>query len=162
MPLLRVPLLAAVLLVLGLQTSPVAAQFGMVTLPQDDFVWNWGDVERRRGIEDFSVAGNEGRFRCELAGAFGPGSRLTSADARQLENELRSSLFFIQAAAQAMYVLDSRRDLDWATLDCQEPEPTEASEAERAERLERARERALREQAQRRERERRQEDRAND
>ncbi|HEY8519826.1 MAG TPA: hypothetical protein VIN61_07090 [Gammaproteobacteria bacterium] len=130
---------------------------GLVSLPRDDFTWIWGDQRdgAAGGFEDFSVTGHEAGFNCELTGKLHPASRLTPADVRDLEQQLRSSLAFIQAAAEAMYILDQRREIDWAKLDCDKPEPREPTAEESAERVNRALERARREQAERRERQQR-------
>lgn len=137
------------------------AQFG-VNLPPDDFTWIWGDREvPRGGSRDFSLAGSEGSFRCELTGSLRLGSRLSQGDVRQIENEIRGSLFFIQSAANTMNVLDQRRELDWAMLDCAKPEEEDVNSERAQERLEKAREKAVREQAERRERREREEAREN-
>ena len=128
------------------------AQFGFYQLPQDDFTWHWGDIERGSGFEDFSTDGTDGRFRCNLTGRLRPGSRLSRVEVRQMETDIGTSLEFVRAAANAMYALDQQRELDWATLSCKTLEPAEVSAEERAERETKARERALRELERRRER----------
>lgn len=142
-------LVAVMLTVAGARAAE--AQFG-VGLPANDFRWQWGEPERSRGFGDFSVSGNEGGFLCELNGKLRFTSQMSSVDTRQLENELRTSIFFIQSAANAMNTLDLRRELDWAVLDCAKPKKSEVDEETRQQRLDRARERALRRQEQRRER----------
>ena len=142
--------------VLALQGS-ADAQFG-VNLPRDDFTWMWGDHEmQRRGSRDFSINGSEASFRCELTGSLRLGSRLSTGDIRQIENEIRTSLFFIQAAANMMAALDQRRELDWAMLDCAKPGEEDINSERAQQRLEKAREKAVREQAERRERREREE-----
>ena len=69
-------------------------------------------------------------------------STLGRDDVRNLEAQLRASMFFIQEATYQMNVLDTRGLLDWAVLDCQKPvnEDTDEEIAEReAKALERAR-----------------------
>jgi hypothetical protein len=150
----------AAVLLFGL-CGTVGAQFSnFVTLPTSDFTWRWGDWEEsRRRNEDFNVNGNEGGFRCELVGQFGPGSQLTEREVRVMEQELGSSLYFIQSAANAMNILDQQRDIEWAELACTRPPPTENDPEKSAERVERAREKALQEMLERRERRERNENR---
>lgn len=123
-----------------------AAQFGYYGLPQNDFTWTWGDAERRSGVrEDISAQGSEGKFRCELSAALRLGSRYSSTEVRQLEQDLRVSLDFVRAASQLMNVLDAQRELDWGVLACTTPQPQEVTEEQRAERESKARERMQRE-----------------
>lgn len=133
-----------------------AAQFFPVNLPNNDFRWQWGDVDAagqgRRTLRDFSSSGNEAGFTCQLTGALRAGSRIEDLELRRLESELGISLYFIQAATRVMNDLDYRRDLDWAVLDCKLPEAREPDPEAQQERLDRLRERALRRQAERRER----------
>ena len=101
------------------------AQFGIgfpgqMNLPQNDFTWTWGDQRSgRRGIDDFSIFGSEAGFRCDLKGKLRFGSRLSKMGARKIESDLRSSMSFISAVAWAMNDLDTRRELAWATLECE-------------------------------------------
>jgi hypothetical protein len=132
-----------------------------MNLPKDDFTWIWGDREDAAlsRFEDFSVQGGEAGFRCSLTGKLHPGARLSSMEVREFENDLRSSLSFIQASAETMYVLDQQRQIDWAKLDCSKPEGT-VDEEKSQERVDKALEKALRDQARRRERRQREEERA--
>ncbi len=117
---------------------------GLVNLPDQDFTWNWGrtaDTVVSRA-EDFSIRGNQAQFRCELTGRFSAGSHYTSTDARALADRLQSSLFFIEDAAYTMADLDRQRELDWATLACEEPKRDESEQASQ-EREDRAHEKAL-------------------
>jgi len=126
---------------------------GFVNLPDQDFTWNWGrtvDTVVSRA-EDFSIRGSQAQFRCELSGRFSAGSHYTSTDARELANRLQSSLFFIEDAAYTMDALDRQRELDWATLSCEEPKRDESEQASQ-EREDRAREKALKDLQKRRER----------
>ena len=162
MPMSRVlaPLLAAI----GAQALPVseaAAQVpGLYSLPQSDFVWNWGttDLERRRGAADISMHGGEAQFRCELNAQMRASSTMTTTDYRQLEQDLSTRLDFIYAISEAMNYLENQRVLEWATLDCKEFEPAPKSEDEQAEREAEAREKMMRELERRREREQRNND----
>ena len=136
--------------------STTNAQINLpMQLPRDDFTWHWGDVEDARGAEDFSVDGNDGRFRCTLTGRLRIASQMSMMDVRQMESDIRMSMEFVRAAAEAMYVLDQQRDLDWATLACKKPVAAEVTEEEKLERESRAREKALREMQRRRERQQR-------
>jgi hypothetical protein len=135
-----------------LLSAVAQAQFGFTQLPRDDFTWHWGDPEDIARFEDFMINGTDGPFRCELTGKLSPASRLSRADVQNLEADLRGRLDFVQAAAEAMYYLDVQRELDWATLACTRPDPSEVDPEEKAEREARAKEKALREQARRRER----------
>lgn len=130
---------------------------GFVNLPRDDFVWIWGDREdaMQNRFSDFTVNGNEAGFRCELTVRLHPGSRLSPAEVRQLEQQLRQSMAFIQDSANAMYVLEQRREIDWALLDCDKPEPEQLTEAEQQQRVDRALEKARAEQQRRRARQQR-------
>ena len=110
---------------------------GQTNLPQNDFTWTWGNQgSARRRIEDFSIFGYEGTFRCELTGKLRLGSRLSRMDVRELESDLRASSYFVSAAANAMNDLDARRELEWATLECEKPQAAEEDQEERDERQE--------------------------
>lgn len=146
---------AAALLAATLTPGPAAAQFGRINYPQNDFRWFWGrqgDELQRRGFADFDIRGTDAGFECTLEGSIHPGSRLSTREVRELENELRSSLFFIESAANTMYALDQRRDIDWAELDCVKS-VDDASESELHEREQKALERAKRARERRRARE---------
>jgi hypothetical protein len=153
----------AVLVAMGLAALLAAggahAQFGqripgLMTLPDQDFTWNWGrtvDAPGSAGLEDFSARGAQGKFRCSLKGRFSPGAINSSLDARELERRLATSLYFVEDAAYTMSDLDQRNDLAWATLDCAQAVADDSEEASR-EREERAHAKALRELQKRRER----------
>ncbi|HMB72655.1 MAG TPA: hypothetical protein VKQ06_03720 [Gammaproteobacteria bacterium] len=123
------------------------AQFGFpMQMPENDFVWTWGrstGLESRRSREDFSVIGNEAGFRCELTGRMSLARGSDPTQMRELENQLQTSLFFIQESARLMYQFDVHREIDWAMLDCKKPESDE-TEADLRDREDRARERAER------------------
>lgn len=123
---------------------PARAQFGY-NLPQNDFVWRWGDEKRQRGIGDLSVSGSEAGFNCDLVADLGPGSRYTVNEVRQLENELRTRLDFIYAATTLMNQLDLQNDLDWAVLTCMKPQAAPLTPEQKAENEARAREKMQRE-----------------
>jgi hypothetical protein len=131
------------------------AQFGLpMQLPENDFVWTWGRAQRpgldaRRGIEDFSVIGSDTGFRCELAGKLSLASGLSPTEMRDVERQLRASLFFIQESTYTMNRFDAYRYIDWAVLDCRKTESSE-TESELAEREAKARERAERRRERRR------------
>jgi hypothetical protein len=152
-------LIAAVLAATSpLWLRPAAAQFGLYTLPQNNFIWNWGDTAesgKRRGISDLDLDGGEAGFQCHLSARLRASASMTSADTRQLENDLRTRLDFIYASSQEMNYLDQMRQLDWATLDCRKPEPGPVDEEKRTERESAAREKMLRELERRRARQQR-------
>jgi len=133
-------LIAVVLLSAPLLLTTASAQFntgfgGQMRLPQDDFTWTWGDRSSAgRGFEDISIFGNEEGFRCDLAGKLKSGTRISRMDVREIEREIRSSTYFIQAAANAMNNLDAQRELDWASLKCEKPKSDEEDQTERDER----------------------------
>jgi hypothetical protein len=141
---------AAVLL-----AGPASAQFGMVQLPSDDFIWRWADAadeEPRLGPEDFDVRGSELPFQCVLTGALSPGSQITTQELQQMESELQTSLWFIQASAAMMNDLDLNREISWAMLDCKKPQTGDEDPAEVEEKVERARQKAVEDMLRRRER----------
>jgi hypothetical protein len=135
---------------------PVGAQLGFYQLPQDDFIWNWGNTrgEVQRGFADLELQGNEAGFRCELTARLRASGTLSQPEIRQLENDLRARLDFIYAASEAMSYLERMSSLDWGRLDCKKPEGTVTDEAESAERESRARDKMQREIERRRARER--------
>lgn len=149
---------AAALLALLL---PASASAQLMGLPRGDFTWHWGDPEgAASGVRDFHARGAEGGFNCTLDGALRLGSRYSPTDIRQLESELSISLYFIQAATNAMNRLDFERQLEWAVLECIQPKAREPDAEAQQERLDKLRERALKRQAERRARRERQEGRS--
>jgi hypothetical protein len=131
-----------------------SAQFFPLQLPREDFIWTWGrripELENRR-FPDLDIQGTEGGFRCELTAKLSPGNSMTQPEIRQLETDLRTNLYFVQAVANTMYYLDQGFDLEWGVLDCDKYEE-ETDEATRQEREDKARERAERARERRRER----------
>lgn len=111
--------------------NTVGAQFssgfpGQMNLPQGDFTWTWGQKPSGEvKFEDFSVFGNERTFRCDLTGKLRVGTRMSRMDIRNLESELRGQMSFIQSATYMMNNLEARRELEWATLECKIPEPSD-------------------------------------
>jgi hypothetical protein len=142
-----VAVLGASLLVGATAPAVIFAQagsvFGQINLPDTDFTWVWGNLERSRGREDISLRGSEAGFQCVLKTQFSPGNRMTMPEQRELEASLQTALYFIQNAAYTMNDLDFQREIEWATLVCEKPENT-TDEAAQQERLEKLRERALR------------------
>jgi hypothetical protein len=136
---------AAILVGAALGNGAQAQLFGIVNLPSNDFTWTWGDLERseRRGFEDFSARGNEGGFSCELTGKLRPGSRMSTGETRQLQEDLRTSLFFVQNSTNTMNYLDQSLELDWAILACAKSQGAEEDAEKTAERVEKAREKAV-------------------
>jgi hypothetical protein len=147
--------LVAALVVQALPVAQAGAQIpGLYSLPQSDFVWNWGssNLERRRGTADIEVNGAEAQFRCELSAKMRVSSTMTQADLRQIEQDLNTRLDFIYAVSEAMNYLENQRVLDWAVLDCKEYDPPEKTAEEKATREQEARDKMLRELERRRER----------
>ena len=138
-------IVAAVLLSSLLSLNTASAQLGtglpgQMNLPRNDFTWTWGvGSSVGEGYHDFSILGSEGGFRCELTGKLRVGSRLSRMDIMELERSIRQSMSFIQAATNAMYTLEGRGELEWATLECARPEPV----AEDQEKQDRRKERSL-------------------
>jgi hypothetical protein len=128
-----------------LLASGAEAQFGLYTLPQDDFQWHWGNagLDERRRSADIEISGSESVFRCELTARTRPSSTMSPTEFRAIEMELRSRLDFIYAVSEAMNYLDQTRNLDWATLDCKkggesgpvDPAKREARESEAREKM---------------------------
>lgn len=145
---------AGVVLTAALLFSGSAAAQYHVSLPRNDFRWQWGEAatEASRSSYDFEARGGEGGFNCTLSGALRLGTRYSTSDIRHMQSELNISLYFIQAATNTMNQLDFERQLEWAVLDCVRPEVREPDPDAQQERLDRLRERALRRQAERRER----------
>jgi hypothetical protein len=138
-----------------LAPSLASAQFGILNYPNEDFIWRWAnarDAEPRLGPEDFEARGQEATFDCVLTGALSPGSHVTDLELKEMEYQLQSSLFFIQASAELMNELELQREIAWATLDCKKPQPSEQDAAELEEEVERARQKAVEEMLRRRER----------
>jgi hypothetical protein len=133
-------IIAVVLLSVPLLLTTASAQFntgfgGQMQLPQDDFTWTWGDRSSAgRGFEDISMLGNEQGFRCDLTGKLRSGTRISRMDVREIEREIRSNTYFVQAAANAMNNLDAQRELDWAELKCEKPKSDDEDQTERDER----------------------------
>lgn len=136
-PAKSIGIIAVALLSAPLLLATASAQFntgfgGQMRLPQDDFTWTWGNRRSAgRGFEDFSVFGNEQGFRCELTGKLRLGTRISRMDVREIESGIRSSTYFVQAAANAMNNLDAQRELDWASLECEKPQREEEDQGER-------------------------------
>jgi len=125
-----------------------AAQFGLYQLPKNNFIWRWGDSRedgKQTGFPDLDMQGTESGFQCHLTARFRASSTLSPSDTRQIRDDLRTRLDFIYSVSQEMNYLDQMRSLDWATLDCKHPEPTELSAEKKAERETAAREKMLRE-----------------
>jgi hypothetical protein len=122
-------------------------QFGIYTLPTDNFRWNWGAIgaDEKMGFADIQVSGSEAAFRCELSARTRASSALGPTDYRQIENDLRTRIDFIYAASQAMNYLDQTRSLDWAVLDCKRPEEQPVDAETSAARQSEARDKMLRE-----------------
>ncbi|HET8697730.1 MAG TPA: hypothetical protein VFO94_09605 [Gammaproteobacteria bacterium] len=124
-----------------------SAQFFPYQLPNKNFVWRWGNENQRtnRRFEDLQASGGEAGFRCDLDAALRPGSQYTTMEVRQMAARLSTAIDFIYQATMLMNDLDSRLELDWATLTCKRPEPTPSTEEEKAEHEQRAREKMQKE-----------------
>jgi hypothetical protein len=115
-----IPLTAVCMLALAAPEA-AQAQWG-VNLPRGDFTWVWGDqrrAEARRGA-DFNLSGSDRGFHCQLHARLRPSSRLTRMDVRQIENDLRTAMSFVDAVVYTMNGLDYNRHIDWAVLDCED------------------------------------------
>jgi hypothetical protein len=149
---------AALAAIAALVTTSAHAQFGGFgySLPKDDFVWNWGRNREggNTGFEDFEVHGGEAGFTCVLTGKVGFSGRLSRDDIRALEDELRTRMDFIYAAASYMNSFEQQNLIEWARLDCDKFEAAPSTAEEKAEREARAKEKMQREIERRRERER--------
>jgi hypothetical protein len=143
-----------------LYSADAGAQIPIYTLPRDDFVWHWGEVnlERRFGTADIEIHGSEAGFTCDLTARMRPSSSLSLPEIRELEMELRGRLDFIYAVSETMNNLEYARALDWATLDCEKFDPQPSDPETRAERESEAREKMMRELERRRARQQRDDD----
>jgi hypothetical protein len=131
--------------------EPARAQaFPGYNIPNNNFTWVWGDPENKSIAEDIRASGTDAGFRCELNGKLRFGSGLSELDINKLEQQLQTSLSFIQETSDLMNLLDRQFDLDWATLACAKPEPAPVDEATRLERETRAKEKMQKELARRR------------
>ena len=151
---IAVPLIALAATQLLLIT--VEAQ-GFYTLPKDDFIWRWGDLNegQQHGMADIELSGNESFFRCDLTARMRVSSSRSPTEIRELEMQLRQRLDFIYAASEYMNYLEQTRELQWATLDCKRQGEEESSPEQRADRESEAREKMLRELERRRQRQQR-------
>lgn len=154
--------MAALLVAAAGFASAAKAQFGLpglLVLPEDDFIWIWGNRERAEAgrASDMSMTTLDQGFRCELNARFSASNNLSMPEIREFEGNLRTSPFFIETVANAMYQLELRRDIDWAVLQCVKLSETEDREAQ-AEHEAKLRERAERRRDRRRERDRRERD----
>ncbi len=133
-------IVCAAVLAAALLRLPAQAQF--VQLPTSDFTWHWGgngigastETTRTEKFADFMVRGLQAGFQCELDGKLSPGASVGASplDVRQLEANLTTSLYFIEAAAATMNNLEYQHQLDWARLDCKKPKQTASQSAEAA------------------------------
>lgn len=138
---------------------PATAQFGgFYQLPQDDFIWRWGNSregEQQRGMADIDTRGGEASFRCELTASLRVSSAVSQPEIRELENELRTRPDFIYATSEMMGYLERMGALSWAVLDCKKAGASGPPDEEvSAEREARAREKMQREIERRRARQR--------
>lgn len=150
-------MLTALVALAAAASAPVAAQFGgFYQLPQDDFIWRWGNTRdgQQRGFADIDVRGGEAGFRCELTARTRASSALSTPEIRELENQLRTRLDFVYATSETMNYLERYGSLDWAILDCKKASADPPDEEVRAEREARAREKMQREIERRRARQR--------
>jgi hypothetical protein len=133
------------------------AQLGLYQLPQSNFIWRWGSSREgeQHGIPDFEISGSEASFNCDLTARLRISSNMSSSDVRDLENNLRTRLDFIYAAATTMNSLDQSFALDWATLDCKKPEGKQLDEEQTKAREDAAREKMMKEVERRRARQQR-------
>jgi len=127
--------------------SVASAQLGTYQIPNNNFIWRWGD-ENGRNIhraEDLEVSGTEAGFRCDLTAAISPASHLSPTEVRQIASQLATAIDFIYKSTMLMNDMHAQRQIDWATLSCARPEATPSSEAEKAEHEQKAREKMQKE-----------------
>jgi hypothetical protein len=124
---------------------------GFYSLPQSDFTWLWGDPDERdfRRRPDIQASGNESSFTCELSVRFSPSVNMTSAEEREMERALATSLAFIRESVELLNSLEYNVRLDWGRLACTKF-VDDADEAELQERTDRALEKAIRDRERRR------------
>lgn len=142
----RIAAAAAALIAAGF-ASAAGAQLGTYQLPNNNFVWRWGD-ENGRAVsraEDLQVNGGEAGFRCDLTAAISPASHLTPTEVRQIQQRLATAIDFIYQSTMLMNDMKAQRQIDWATLSCARPEPTPSSEEEKAAHEQKAREKMQKE-----------------
>ena len=151
------PLLASAATALVLTTAEAQ---GFYTLPKDDFIWRWGDVNegQQHGMADIELSGSESFFHCDLTARMSVSSSRSPSEIRDLEMQLRQRLDFIYAASEYMNFLEQTRELQWATLDCKRQGEDNATPEQRADRESEAREKMLRELERRRQRQQRNND----
>jgi hypothetical protein len=137
---------AAALITVGFAGAAIA-QLGTYQLPNNNFVWRWGDENGRslHRAEDLEVSGGEAGFRCDLTAAISPGSHLTPNDVRQIQQQLSSAIDFIYKSTMLMNDMHNQRQIDWAMLSCARPEATPSTEAQKAEHEQKAREKMQKE-----------------
>lgn len=153
-PLVRRAILAALLSIALSQTARAqlgSAIPGFYNLPNSDFTWIWGAANELelRGSADFHARGRESSFDCELTANISPASSYTQSEIRQMENQIGTSLAFIQEAAYLMQDWEYNRVIMWGKLACTKLEIDPDAEAEQH-RLDRALERARRDRERRR------------
>ena len=139
-------------------TTTTLAQLAVpriVQLPTTDFVWDWGNARGDERLRPhFQMVGRERAFTCDLQGSFKPGSHMRDFEnMREFEQQLNSTLYFIQDSTYLLNDLYLQNHVQWARLDCKLPEETERNPDKVQEDLDRALERARRDQQRRRERE---------
>jgi hypothetical protein len=136
--------------------SYAVGQFGFPQLPNNDFMWRWGDAKDEEATdlraEDFRARGGEMSFQCVLTGALGPGSQITMQQLQEMERTLVGSISFIQASAETMNELERTFELGWAILDCKKAQPGDEDPEKVEEEVERARQKAVEDMLRRRER----------
>ncbi len=102
---------------------------GLATVPDDDFTWVWGNVDRAlQGFSpNLSMEGADSDFACRMTVRLAISHRLTDTERSQLERDVERSASFIRGASDAINFLHQRRDVDWARLDCARDEEAEAA-----------------------------------
>lgn len=133
--------LIAALCACALAPHVASAQFGY-TIPNQNFIWNWGKGEGHGARQDFAVRGGEAGFNCDLTGAMRVGHDLSPTERIAFEQQLSTSIQFIYDATTLMNQLDLQFSLDWAQLDCKKYEAKPLTEEQKAERESRARSKA--------------------
>ncbi len=106
-----------------------AAFPGLVTIPDEDFIWVWGSMEgaRQALAPHLTMSGEDGVFDCVMTVRLVVSHRLTDTERSQLERDVDRNASFIRGAVDAINFLHQRRDVDWARLRCERVADSEAA-----------------------------------
>ncbi len=113
--------------------EPVAFP-GLVTVPDEDFMWVWGNMEAARqalAAPHMTMSGEDGMFDCVMSVRLVVSHRLTDTERSQLERDVDRNASFIRGAVDAINFLHQRRDVDWARLRCTRDVDSESASRQR-------------------------------